>query len=494
MVAGTPPRFRDSAAIVLVRGHGRGLEVFWVRRSDAVSVQPGFWAFIGGKLDAQDASLPLAGVEDAAERAARACAIREALEETGVLVAVEGAVDAAALAAARAELLAGHATLAALAERHGWRLRADLLTPAGRWQTPAFAAVRFDTLFYLARVPPGQEPRIEPGELAVGEWVRPHAALARYHRGEAVFAAPILWTLLALAEGEERLAERIAQGPERSRTPVKRIELAWGVVLHAMRTRPLPPAQHTNAYFVGERELALVDPGSGEPDELAALFAVADHLADEGRRVKYVVATHHHADHTGGVAACRERFGARVAGSAALAEHLPLDLTLGDGDVLPLSPGEGTWDLRAFLTPGHTRDSLCLWHERTRSLFCGDLLAGGAGTVVVDPPDGDMRAYLASLERVALLEPRTLYPAHGSPQGAAVRRIRGLIAHRREREGRVLAALAPGPRTLEELVPVVYADTPQELWGWAARSLLAHLELLEAGGRAVREGDRWRSA
>ena len=114
--------------------------------------------------------------------------------------------------------------------------------------------------------------------------------------------------------------------------------------------------------------------------------------------------------------------------------------------------------------------------------------------MVIDPPDGDMTAYLASLERCVALEPVTLFPAHGSPSGAAVRRILALVRHRLERERKVIAALGATRATLAEVLPVVYADTPRELWGWAERSLLAHLEKLERDGRAVREGESWRRA
>ncbi len=491
----TAPRtFRDAACIVLVRGEGRDLEVFWVRRGEAVPFQPGFMAFPGGKVDGADATFEMPSVPDDFERAARVCAVREALEETGVLVAHDGPVEAAAVAAAREALLAGRATLAGVAREHGWRLVPESLTFAGRWQTPVFAPVRFDTLFFLARLPEGQEPSVIPGELESGEWVKPLAALDRFRHGELTFAAPILWTLVALAEGGGRLAERLAEGPARATTPVRRIELQWGVLLHPMPTRPLPPARHTNAYLIGERELALVDPGSGEPEHLRELFALTDHLAAEGRRVTMIVVTHHHPDHTGGVAASREHFGARVVGHRLLAERLPLDVVVKDGDWLPLAPGLSDWTLQVLETPGHTRDSISLWHRARRALFVGDLLPGGAGTVVIDPPDGDMRDYLASLERCAALEPATLWPAHGSPSGAAVRRIRALIEHRLLRERRVLAALGAEPRSLAELVPGVYDDTPRELWAWAERSLLAHLEKLAREGRARSEGERWAAA
>lgn len=498
------PKFRDSAAVVLIRGDGARLETFWVLRSDLVSVQPGFRAFIGGKVDAGDAELPMDGVPELAdatpeaqlfERAARACAIRETFEETGVLLGLAGAApDAATLATLWEDVREERRRFADLVAERGWRFDASRLQPAGRWQTPPFAPVRFDTLFFVARVPAGQEPRVAPGELASGEWVRPLAALDRYRHGLETFAAPILWNLIALAEGEEHLAERLALGPQRSATPARRIEMQWGMVLHPMRTRPLPPATHTNAYLIGESEMILLDPGSGDPDELATLFTLIDSLGAERRRVALIVLTHHHSDHTAGAEACRARYGAKLVGHAKLGERIKLDLAVKDGDWLPLVPGIGDWRMQVLHTPGHTQDSISLWHPRTRTLFCGDLIPGGPGSVIIDPPDGDMGDYLRSLARVAALQPRTLFPAHGSPQGAAVRRIDKLIAHRKEREAKVLAALAGEARPAAALLEASYADTPRELWPYAERSLLAHLLLLEAEGRAAREGDAWRLA
>ena len=499
--ATSKPKFRDSAAVVLIRGQDARLETFWVLRSDAVSVQPGFRAFIGGKVDAGDAELPLEGVPDAAEptpeaqlfeRASRACAIRETFEETGVLLGLSGpAPDASTLSALWEDVREARRRFADVAAERGWRFDASALVPAGRWQTPAFAPVRFDTLFFVARVPDGQEPRVVPGELATGEWVEPLQALERYRHGHETFAAPILWNLIALAEGEHGLAERLVRGPLRSATPFKRIELQWGVVLHPMRTQPLPPATHTNAFLIGESEMMLLDPGSNDPAELAQLFTAIDALAAEGRRLALIVLTHHHSDHTAGAMACRERYGARVVGHKRLAERIKLDLAVKDGDWLPLVPGTGDWNMQVLHTPGHTQDSISLWHPRTRTLFCGDLIPGGPGSVITDPPDGDMGAYLESLARVAALAPRTVFPAHGSPQGAAVKRIHALIAHRRSREAKVLAALDGIARPAAALLESAYADTPRELWPYAERSLLAHLLLLERDGRAVRTGDAW---
>jgi len=505
-----PTRFKESAAVILIRGVGEALETFWVERGESVSYMPGFQAFIGGKVNPEDVELVVEGTDEGPERVMRACAIREAFEEAGVLLSRAGANDRTTLAEARRQLLAGEATFPALARTHGWRFVAADLAFAGRWQTPPFASQRFDTVFFAARVPEGQEASVRVGELASGGWVRPHEALANWMQGERTFAAPILYGMIALAEaateqalapraaGEaetlQQMADRLAVGPERAGAPTRRIELKWGVVLHPMKTRPLPPATHTNAYLVGESEMALIDPGSGDPAEIEALMQLIEALEADGRRLKLILLTHHHEDHVGGVNAVLARRRVQVAGHAELAKHVKLDLSLKDGDWIPLTPGHGDWTLRALYTPGHTRDHLCYLHPRTKSLFTGDLIPGGAGTVIIDPPDGDMAEYLFSLERLLSEQVETLFPGHGSPQGGAMRRIAGLIAHRREREAKVSAALSERAESLAELVPLAYSDTPRELWPYAERSLLAHLLKLETERRAVREGDRWRRA
>ena len=488
------PRFRGSAVVVLLRGDGPDLETWWVRRSDAVSVQPGFDAFLGGTIEPVDSELAIEGATDVDERVPRACAIREAFEEAGVLIGLAEPTRCPPerLIEARQNLLAGVVAFPRLAWECGWRFRADALTFAGRWQSPPFMPLRFDASYFLARVPEGQEPIVHGAELASGEWIRPLEALDRYHAGCATFVTPILHTLLALAEGEEDLPARLAEGPELAAYPVRRMEFKWGIVLHPMKTRPLPPATHTNAYLVGERELALVDPGSGDPDELESLSTLLEVLRVEGRRLKLILLTHHHADHAGGVAAVQQRWRVPVAAHPETARHLHVDRVLADGERVSLAPGLGDWDLRVLHTPGHAQGHLAFLHERTKSLFCGDLIPGGRGTVILDPPDGELVSYLASLERLLAEPVETLFPAHGSPQGAAQRRIRWLIDHRLKREKQVLAALRPELQELPALVEQVYADTPGELWAYAERSLLAHLLKLELQGSAEREGERWR--
>lgn len=482
-----------SAVVILIRGHGSRLEVFWVKRSDAVSYMPGFRAFVGGTVLPDDAELEFEG--DAPEdRILRACAVREAFEEAGVLLGVEPSPPAASLAEARTLLLAGEAQFSEIARERGWRPRAEALSYTSRWITPPFAPRRFETAFYVARLPAGQEPSVVPGELSEGEWIRPLVALEQWQQGRESFAAPILYTLIALAEGEERLAERLAEAPEAAARPVRRIELKWGIVLQPMKTRPLPPATHTNAYLVGEPEMALIDPGSDDPAELEALFELIGLLERDRRKLALILVTHHHPDHWAGVDAVRKRYGVRVACHPNAASQIGADFTLKDGDWVPLTPGVGDWTLKVLHTPGHSSDHLSFLQVRTGSLFTGDLIPGGTGSVIIDPPEGVMSDYLASLERLLGEPVEILFPGHGAPQGAAMKRIRGLIAHRLGREAKVLSALSSEPRSILDLVARAYQDTPRELWPYAERSLLAHLIKLETEGRAKREGAGWRGA
>jgi glyoxylase-like metal-dependent hydrolase (beta-lactamase superfamily II) len=162
-----------------------------------------------------------------------------------------------------------------------------------------------------------------------------------------------------------------------------------------------------------------------------------------------------------------------------------------------LADGERVGGLRAIHTPGHAPGHLCFFDEGAGALVAGDMVAS-IGTIVVEPDDGgDMIEYLASLEKLRALGAKSLLPAHGPPivgADAVDAKLSFYIAHRLEREGRVLAALSDIPQTIEELTPPAYPDVPPTIYPLAARSLLAHLLKLEREGRAARDGDRWVSS
>jgi ribonuclease/clavin/mitogillin len=281
------------------------------------------------------------------------------------------------------------------------------------------------------------------------------------------------------------------------------LDVAAGIRAVQLRTPTLPPATHTACYLVGpvvdeagrgEGDLLVIDPASPYPAEQAALDAIVDAEAAAGRRVAAIGLTHHHGDHVGGAAHLAARLGVPIVAHAATADRLrgavPVHRMLSDGDEVAI----GGRPIRAVHTPGHAPGHLVFLDVASRALIAGDMVAG-VGTILVDPSEGDMIEYLASLERMAALAPSRLLPAHGPMIDDAVGRLRGYVAHRLMREARVLAALARagGPAATRALVADAYADTPPPLWGLAERSLLAHLVKLERDGRARRDGDAWSS-
>jgi endoribonuclease LACTB2 len=273
---------------------------------------------------------------------------------------------------------------------------------------------------------------------------------------------------------------------------VNAIECAPGaphVRIFPVRTPTLPPATHTNVYLVGERALTVFDPASPWPDEQAALDRAIDALAARGLPVEEIVLTHHHVDHVSGAAHLAARLGVGVAAhpetAARVAGRVRVTRTI-DAD-------ERVAGMRAIFTPGHAPGHLCFFDDaRSDVLIAGDMVAS-VGTIIVEPDDGgDMIAYLESLARLRALGASCLLPAHGPPITDADARLAFYIAHRLEREQRVLAALGAEPRTVEELVPPAYPDVPPAIYPLAARSLTAHLLKLEREGLAVRAGDRWK--
>jgi glyoxylase-like metal-dependent hydrolase (beta-lactamase superfamily II) len=245
----------------------------------------------------------------------------------------------------------------------------------------------------------------------------------------------------------------------------------------------------TNTYLLGlDDGCAVLDPGPDDREHLQRVIAAAG-----GAVIRYVLCTHSHPDHSPGAARLRELCGARVYGRAAPAdgfqdESYRPDATIDDGQVFQLAGGT---TLRAVHTPGHASNHVCFLLEQQGWLCTGDHLMSGS-TVVILPPDGSMRQYLASLRDLARLRLDCLLPGHGPVMPDALQEIERVIAHRLQREGKVVAALrAQGPRALDELLPEVYADTPVALHRLARYSLLAHLLKLQEEGLADCADGRW---
>jgi endoribonuclease LACTB2 len=494
--AGVKPR--DAAAVILLRDEAGGeAEVYWVRRSEKLAFLGGFHAFPGGQRDASDALARVENCEDAERAAMISCAARELFEEVGVLVA-EGAqaLTVGQRVSLLDDLTSGRMSFPELLDHYGLRLDASGWTFAGRWVTPPFSPRRFDTWFFLVQCPPKQQPQIIPdGELDQGEWTLARDAYARWERSEVLTAPPVLHALKTLAGGiKDDFIERLLSIPQAHGEPVRRIEFRPGFICYPVRTPTKPPATHTNCYIVGAGEIIIIDPASPYEDEQAALAAQVDELLAEGRRLREIILTHLHPDHTGGVKALVNHLGGNVTVAAhrltaeALGGVVEVNRLIEDGEMIELS-GEPSLSLRAMHTPGHARGHLCFYEEGTGALLTGDNIVG-LGSVLIDPPEGNMRDYLSSLERMrALPFLSVLFGAHGPAMGNPRAKIEEYIAHRLEREANIFAALREGARTPAEIVARVYTDVHPKAHAMAQRAVIAHLEKLEADGLVKRQDD-----
>jgi glyoxylase-like metal-dependent hydrolase (beta-lactamase superfamily II)/8-oxo-dGTP pyrophosphatase MutT (NUDIX family) len=483
--------------VLLVR-YAPHLEVYWVERAASLAYLGGFYAYPGGRVGPEDAEVTVAGVDNPDEVIRRAAAARELFEEIGVLLAKPaltssspGFPEGERRLELRADVLDGSLSFAAMLAGYGLEVDGEAFVPAGRWISPPFTPRGFDTVFYLALWPGGEEPRVVPGELSRGEWVAPAEAMRRWHEGKVLLASPTRCGMTELARAStelDQVAKALAALPEAQGGDVDRIEVTPGVVMAPLPSTTIPPATHTNCLIVGEGECLLVDPGTDDPQALDGLERLLRSL--EGRRVVAIAVTHRHRDHTAGAAEMRRRLGVPLLAHPLLAGELKADRALEDGEVLTLAARGGKpWHVRALFTPGHTRDHV-VFHEPDRGIVIAGDLVSGLSTVVIDPPDGDLAAYMHSVERVAALNAHALFPGHGPPTGGVRSRLLSLLEHRRDRERRVIDALRKIPQaTIESLLPVVYIDVPESQWKWARRSLLAHLLALEARGAARHEGE-----
>ena len=446
-----PARARSAVACILWRATGSGgCEIYLAQRSASLAFLGGFWTFPGGSLEPDD------GGEIGAAR-------REMDEELGIPLPDD----------------------------------ATAFVDAGRWVTPDFAPIRFDTRYLMIELPAGAAPdwRASGGELSDGEWASPQAILERAARGEWLVPPPARLVIEAMAARLEDAAERSRELADRSNDGPRYWELVPGVGTSPVRSPTLPPATHTNCYLFGTGEMIAVDPASPYPDEQAALDRAIDELVGQGRQLVEIWLTHHHGDHVGGAVHLAERYGVDIAAHPATAERLAgrvrVTRILADGDVRSLA-GPRPRRLRAVFTPGHAPGHLCFLEEETGFLAAGDMVAG-IGTILVDPSEGDMTTYLDSLRRMKALAPRGLLPAHGNAIAAVAEKLDGYVRHRLWREARVVEALRRlGPAPARELVRLAYDDVPAAVHPLAERSLLAHLVKLEADGVAVRDGDAWR--
>jgi glyoxylase-like metal-dependent hydrolase (beta-lactamase superfamily II)/8-oxo-dGTP pyrophosphatase MutT (NUDIX family) len=532
------PTPRPASTLILLRAAASGPEVMMLQRTQHAAFLGGAYVFPGGSLDPLDSDpriLKRALGLSEAQASARlgipsgglsyyVAAVRECLEEAGVFLLVDK--DHSFLSPSRAESLAHlrNSSFIDLLESEDLYIPAGALAYYAHWITAPGRSRRFDTRFFVALAPEGQEGSHDANETVHHMWVRPHEALERAARKEIelVFATQHALKDLgrfddpaaahahaaALPEIETNRACR-ATGREGEKlfrrgdpqyfeihwcdpeeTGSTTYELVPGAPKRLDRlvtrlTAPNPGAMTgpgTNTYLVGEGDLAVIDPGP-------AIDSHVQRIIEEAKgRLRWILCTHTHMDHSPAAAALKAATGAEILGRPAPAGQdatFKPDFVLEHGQRIDIGDTSGGATLRAIHTPGHASNHLCYLLEETRMLFTGDHVMQGS-TVVINPPDGDMRAYLASLEALLAEDVAIIAPGHGFLIGAPHKEMRRLIAHRLARESKVRAVLgAHGPATLEAILPRVYDDVPERMHRWAARSLTAHLDKLVAEG-AVR--------
>lgn len=526
---------RPAATVLLLRDTPAGFEVLMTRRSMTASFAAGAYVFPGGGVDALDAeSHGIAArrpTQSALHLTQAIAAIRESFEELGVLLArhADGREADASDMAAIDRQAPFHAQCAA----RGLTLSADRVFVLAHWITDRDLPRRFDVPFLIARMPAGQTPVADEAEQFEPVWVRPADALERHQAGnffmifptirtlermvqfadvDAVIAACAseqpLWTSCPrggyLAGREERFMEHEgAFGELALVTPDGQLlhHLDWrtdqsvALLKNLQRiTAPNPGVMTgpgTNSYLVGDPDSGYIaiDPGPADEDHLQRIWRAA------GGQITHIVCTHSHPDHSPGArplqALCQAPppiLGLASRPTARAASAFTPDRELADGERIVLQGRNGAHTLRVVHTPGHAANHLCLVLEEDGLLFSGDHVLNGS-TTMIDPPDGNMGDYIDSLDKLgAACEAggiEFILPAHGYVLGFARQAIAQLKAHRLKREAKVVAAMRARPDgTPEEWVPLAYDDVPPRMWPLAQRSLLAHVQRIEALGLA----------
>jgi glyoxylase-like metal-dependent hydrolase (beta-lactamase superfamily II)/8-oxo-dGTP pyrophosphatase MutT (NUDIX family) len=539
-----PPRL--SATLVVVRDGDRGLEVLLSRRAESADHTSGAWVFPGGILDPADRAAhgTCVGLDDA-EASRRlgleqggldfwVAAIRECFEESGLLFAstatgslvdLDGA-DAARIATWRGALHRRERTVAALCESENIRLAADRLVYLSHWLTPLGRAKRYDTRFFIAAAPIGQTALFDGTEMVEQLWISPAEALARSKSLKLLTptqktldlisrftdsAALMAWavaprsvalTMPRVGTGSEGLRPVLPDEPSWAElgridpaghghgsydiVADRAVRLSDRVIRVTAGNGSVMTGPGTNTYLVGggaANEWAVIDPGPAIDAHVDAIVAAAP------GPIRWIFATHTHTDHSPATLALKQRTGAVVHGQLAAYREwqdssFSADVTLQGGERIAVTP---TTTLRAVHTPGHASNHLCYLLEEEKLLFTGDHVMQQS-TVVINPPDGDMRAYVASLRSLLDLDLEWLAPGHGFLMAEPRRAMQGIIEHRLAREAKVVAALRDlGAASMAELLARVYADVPPRLHPMAMRSLTAHLLKLRDDGVA-REG------
>ena len=449
------PAAKDAALGIVLRNRpGGGVEVLLGRRSRRSRFMPGNLAFPGGKVEPEDEP----GRPGVFER----CTHREVFEETGL------------------------------------DLGPSLWNAAGERTTPPIFPVRYRTLFFTAALPEGALlPAVPPSpdEFESLEFADPARVLSDWEAGRSLVPPPLLPILRRLAQERTVDAASVAKDVEainRDEDPVPRIEFVPGTWVLPVRSRTLPPASCTNVWMPGARRFLVIDPGSDDPGEISRLLEVVARRTSGGGAVEAVLLTHHHRDHVAGAGPVAAALGVPVLAHAETLARIPglpasiATRSLADGDTLDL---DGV-ALAVLHTPGHAPGHIALHDPVRRVLIAGDLVSG-LSTILIGFSDGDMDAYLQSLRTCAALDPKIVLPSHGPPLPGSS--LRTTIAHREDREAKILACLADGAtHGSDEIAAAAYAGVEVLLPVLSQMQTRAHLARLVRRGAVEQVTDGFR--
>ncbi|SFB67113.1 Glyoxylase, beta-lactamase superfamily II [Polaromonas sp. OV174] len=522
-----PAPTRPAATVLLLRDTAQGIEVLMTRRSMTASFAPGAYVFPGGGIDATDAAAHAQSTRRASQSdlhlTQAIAAIRESFEELGVLLARHA--DGSYASTADIAALDRQAPFAAQCQARGLTLAGDQVFVLAHWVTDRDLSRRFDVPFLVARMPEGQSPVADEAEQFEPVWVRPAEALARHQAGNFFIIFPTIRTLERLqhyADVDAVLRACASElplwtscpragllGGKEARymeheAPYGELTLTCpdGQIVHALDWQTAQPVAllknlrrltapnpgmmtgpGTNSYIVGDADSGyiVIDPGPDDAGHIQRLYAAT------GGRIAAIVCTHSHPDHSPGArplqALCANRppiLGLPSAATARADAQFTPDRVLSNKELLTITSKGLEHTLKVIFTPGHAANHLCLLLLEDGLLFSGDHILNGS-TTVISPPDGEMSAYLDSLDALnaACDEHQVdfILPAHGYALGAAQQAIAQLKAHRLKREAKVAAAMQASPDgTLDDWLALVYEDTPRQLWPVARRSLQAHVD------------------
>ncbi len=509
------------------------------RRSMAASFAPGAYVFPGGGIDGVDAQSHAQSTRRVGQSELHLtqaiAAIRESFEELGVLLARHA--DGSHPTTADIATLDRQTPFAAQCTARGLVLAGADVFVLAHWVTDRDLPRRFDVPFLVARMPEGQEPVADESEQFEPCWVRPADALARHADGGFFMIFPTIRTLerlQAYATVDAVLQACANEAPlwtscpragllagvearyMESEAPYGELALVCpdGQIAHALDWQTTQPVRllknvirltapnpgvmtgpGTNSYLVGDADTGYIaiDPGPADADHLARLCNAA------GGDIRMIVCTHSHPDHSPGAqplqALCMRAdrvkppiLGLPSASTARAASAFTPDRALQNREHLVLTnaarEGQMTHTLRVMHTPGHAANHLCLVLLEDGLLFSGDHILNGS-TTVIDPPDGNMTAYLDALDALSTAceahDIEFILPAHGYVLAQASTAIAQLKAHRLKREAKILAVMQAHPTgTLDDWVHTAYDDVDARIWPVAKRSLLAHVERIQA--------------